>query len=655
MSNPTHQFKVSSKEQAIPPEENDRVTKAQDKLEFNERSISDRIEGFTRPYPDHIAFKTKYELFTWNELNQSANRVAGALLAACESRDRPIALLVNQGAAIIAGLGVLKTGGFYVPLNDSYPRARNMYILNETKPPLILTDSKHLSVASELAHEKCQILNIDGLDSSLTTGNLGLPISPDTTAFVTYTSGSTGEPKGVINTHNKVLHGVIHEKQFGLGHEDRFANVGSEGRTPFHSLLNGAGSYPWNVKDEGLEHLAEWLIGQEITVYRSGPRVFRQFVKTLNGKIHFPKLRVIILAGEPVHSADIELYKKHFSSDCLLINTLGTHEVGPFRMCVINKKTHIAHGSVPVGYEIPGKEVLLLDDNRQVVGFNRVGEIAVKSRYLSPGYWRRPDLTEARFIPDPNGGDELIYLTGDLGRISTDGCLEHLGRKDFQVKVNGFRVDVSEVEKVLVNYPGVSEAVVNAREDRSGETRLVAYVVLHGEHAPTVSGLRNFLKEKLPDYMIPAAFVQLDKIPLTATGTTKVDRRALPDPGNQRPNLDTSYVVPGTPLEAALASIWADILSIDRAGIHDNFFDLGGHSLAASRVISHVIQTFQLEVPIKALFESPTIAKMAAIIEQNRTNPAGDAEVARMLCEVETMTDEEAEAAVKQLGSEAKS
>ena len=631
------------------------MTKTQKTFEFNERSIPDRIEGFTRTYADQIAFKTKYELFTWNELNQSANRVARALLAVCESRDRPVALLANQGAALVAGLAVLKTGGFYVPLNDSHPRARNIYILNETKPALILTDSKHLSVASDLALEKSQILNIDVLDSSLTTGNLGLPISPDTTAFVTYTSGSTGEPKGVINTHNKVLHGVMHEKQFGLGPEDRFANVGSEGRTPFHSLLNGAGSYPWDVKEEGLEHLAEWLIEQEITVYRSGPRVFRHFVKTLNGKIHFSKLRVIILAGEPVHSADIELYKKHFSSDCLLINTLGTHEVGPFRMYVIDKKTHIAHGNVAVGYEIHGKEVVLLDDNRQVVGFNRVGEIAVKSRYLSPGYWRRPDLTQTRFIPDPNGGDERIYLTGDLGRMSPDGCLEHLGRKDFQVKVNGFRVDVSEVEKVLLNYPGVSEAVVNAREDRSGETQLVAYVVLLGDHAPTVSGLRKFLKEKLPDYMIPAGFVKLDKLPLTTTGTTKVDRRALPDPGNRRPNLDTSYVVPVTPLEEVLASIWADVLSIDQVGIHDNFFDLGGHSLAASRVISCVIQTFQLELPIKALFESPTIAKMAAIIEQNRTNLAGDAEVARMLSEVETMTDEEAEAAVKQLDKEAKS
>ena len=352
-----------------------------------------------------------------------------------------------------------------------------------------------------------------------------------------------------MNTHCRVIHGIGHDKRFKLGPADRFTNVGSSESNAFYALLSGAGSFPWYVKEEGLAHLANWLVQEEITVYRSGPRVFREFVSTLTGKEEFPKLRAINLAGEPMRRDDVELYKKHFSSDCLLINTLGTREVGPFRVYVIGKETEIIGEIVPVGYAMPDKEVLLLDNDGQKVGFNQVGEIAVRSRYLSMGYWRRPDLTKAKFLPDPESGDRRIYLTGDLGRMSLDGCLRRLGPKDFQIKIRGLRVDVSEVEKALANHPGVKEAIVTSRQDPSGDAQLVAYFVPSSHLASTVSSLRNFLQGKLPDYMIPSAFIKLDAIPLTSTGSGDVDRRTLPDPGKERPDLDTPYVAPRTPVE----------------------------------------------------------------------------------------------------------
>ena len=625
------------------------------KEEF-ERSIPDRFEEHVRKHPDRLAFKTTKDALTWDALNRAANRVARAILGACEGRGKPIALLLDREASTMAAtLGVLKAKSFYVPLSPSHPRPRNSYIINQTEPALIVTDNKGFSLATELAQRDCRLLNIDGLDSSLSSENLGLPISPDALAAVIYTSGSTGEPKGVMTTHRRVLHSHsnTHHKHFELGPGDRVTTAGSaERRTPFATLLSGAGSFPWYVNEEGLEHLADWLIQEEITVYRSGPRVFRHFVGTLTGKEEFPKLRVINLTGDPAYRTDVELFKKHFSSDCLLVNTCAAVEVGPFRMYVIGRETKILGEIVPVGYEISDKEVLLLDDNGQEVGINQVGEIAVKSRYLSTGYWGRPDLTEAKFLPDPDGGDRRICLTGDLGRMSPDGCLEHLGRKDFQVKIRSLRVEVAEVEGALRSMGAIREAVVIAREDKPGDKRLVAYIVSAGNALLNVSDARKFVEQKLPSHMVPSRFVMLDALPLTPNG--KVNRRALPDPGSDRPELDTPYSPARTPMEKEVARIWAEVLSLDRVGVHDDFFELGGHSLAATRVVSHVINAYQLELPLQSLFQAPTVGEMAAVILQHQTKKLGEQELDRILSGVESLSDEEAERSLPQATSRVK-
>jgi len=323
-----------------------------------------------------------------------------------------------------------------------------------------------------------------------------------------------------------------------------------------------------------------------------------------------------------------------------LIITFAAKEAGPIRLNVIGKETKITGEIVPVGYEIPDKKVLLLDDNGQEVGFAQVGEIAVKSRYLSLGYWRRPDLTETKFLPDPSGGDERIYLTGDLGRMSPDGCLEHLGRKDFQVKIRGLRIEVAEVEEALRSMGAIQEAVVVAREDESGDKHLVSYIVPAKNAAPSISEVRNFLDQRLPRHMVPSRFVMLDALPLTPNG--KVNLSALPDPGKARPDLDTPFVAPMTPVEKTLSQIWAEVLSLEQLGIHDNFFDLGGHSLAATRVVSEVIKTFQLELPVQALFQAPTVAQMAAVITEHRGKRLGNEELVRILTELESLSEEEA-------------
>ena len=262
-------------------------------------------------------------------------------------------------------------------------------------------------------------------------------------------------------------------------------------------------------------------------------------------------------------------------------------------------------------------EILLLDETGQEVSENRPGEIAVRSRYLSPGYWRNPDLTRAAFIADPSGGDKTTYRTGDLGRMRADGCLEHLGRKDFKVKIRGFSIELEEIEAVLRTSPVIRETIVVVAKDESQEDRLIAYIVpTHGQ-TPTVNEIRNYLKDKLPGYMMPIAFMFLDTLPLTPTG--KVDRRALPKPDHSRPGLDKAYVAPKDPLELQLTKIWEKILGITPIGVKDNFFDLGGDSLCAVQLITQVERLSGRAIPPAILFGSPTIAQFANILRGEKS------------------------------------
>jgi amino acid adenylation domain-containing protein len=575
-----------------------------------EQSIVHRFEQQVAKNANRIAVKTTRETLTYDDLNKAANRVARAIIAQRGVEPEPVAILVEaEASAITAILGVLKSQKFYVLLNPSHPYIRNNYMFQDIQPGLIVTDHENLSLASQLALGHCGLLNLDELGSAV-SDDLSLPVSPDNLAYVIYTSGSVGKPKGIVHSHRTALHfRTKGATRLDIGEKDRVTSVGLDIFTP---IMSGAASFPWNITRDGLADLARWLMDQEITVYRSFPTAFRHFLGTLTGKEVFTKLRLISLIGEPLYKKDVELFKQHFSSSCLLINNLGSTETGIFRQYVIDRDSEITGNIVPVGYGTEDVEVLLLDDDGKEVGVNCVGEIAVKSRCLSLGYWRRPDLTESLFRPDTKDTDKRIYFTGDLGRMSKDGCLDCLGRKDFQVKVRSLRVDTREVEAMLREHPAVKEIAVIAQEGQSGDMRLVAYFVARTDPAPTVSELRNFLKDRISDHMIPSAFVKLDAFPLTATG--KIDRRALPDPGKGRPDLETIYVPPQFPLETALAKIWGDVLSLDRVGVNDNFFELGGDSLRAVQLIARINEVLGKQLIPAKVFQSPTIAQLAAML-----------------------------------------
>ena len=610
------------------------------------QSIPERFEKIVGRYPERLAAKTRDCSLSYKELNEASNRIAHALLTQ-RARNDSVALLFEHGVDVIAGmLGALKGGKLFCVLDAHLPEERISYILDDIQARLILTNSRNFALAHRVANDTRTVLNIDDVDKSSFAGNPEFSISPDAAAYVVYTSGSTGSPRGMLRKHHKtVANAVLNGSARGLRIHDRLSLVqsvsfGSGEADLYMSLLNGAAVCLFDIKSEGIHGLAKWLKEEQITIFHSAPAIFRDFATLQFDAAEFSSLRLIRLSGAPVTQLDFDLYKNRFSTGTFLEFGMGSTEAGAICAAVVDRNFSFPRKGSPVGRARQGKEILILDDNGQQVGTGQIGEIAVKSRNLNPGYWKKPELTVSKFLGDPSENAERVYLTGDMGRMLPDGMVIHLGRKDCMVKIRGYRVDISEVEGTLLEHPMIRDAGVAAWEREPGEKYLVGYVVPRQESVLNVSELNDFLRNKLPDYMIPSTFVFLNSLPLT---NGKLDRSALPKPDNRRPRLKTPYGPPRSDAEKILSQIWSEVLALDRVGIHDDFFDLGGHSLAATRIVSQVLKKFQFEMPIKALFDSPTVAEMAVIITENQAKRVSDEELAQMLREVEAMTEEEAQ------------
>lgn len=614
--------------------------------------ITHRFEEIVRKYPDRPAVETSTQKITYNELNKLSNRLAHTLVVQRGSESEPVGLHIDDPVFTVAAhLAVLKAGKISLFIDPSDAPAHINHVLENAQPAVIIAKGEPGAGLAGWTDAKNCLIQLDRLSTDYSDDDLGLTIHPDAPAYIRYTSGSTGRAKGAIKTHRHLLHSVqTHSNYFHLCEHDRFAIIGRDylGKRTLEALLNGATLYPFDIKRFGLHQFAKWLIEKEITTCKFFPTAYRHFISTLPRNQDFKDLRLVHLEGEPVYWRDIALYKTCFSTECVLVNSYSSSETGPISFYLIDKNTQCI-SRVPIGYAIDGIEVRLIDDVGKSVGVNEPGEIVVTSSFLSAGYWRNSETDAAPSRWNNHGVDGIAYYTGDLGSMSDSGCLEHLGRKDSQVKIRSFRVDIGEVETTLVDHPGIKEAAVVAKDTQSGDSRLVAYLVANVQPAPTVTNLRTFIKSKLPDYMIPSTFMILDEMPLTRTG--KVNRRALPEPGNSRPELDISYAAPRTPDESELERIWVSVLDLDRVGIHDDFLLLGGHSLLATQIISRINATFQIDLPLRSLFESSTVAEMAAVITQYQKEPANDSDLAQLLREVEAMTEEEAQRSAEEINS----
>jgi amino acid adenylation domain-containing protein len=585
------------------------------KLNEIEQTITEHFLKQVQQYPERIAIKTPDEEWTYRSIDLKANSIAHAIESQTAGDCRHIALLFGHGALSVAAmLGILKTGCAYVPLDPSYPRSRLEYIIEDSQACAIVTNDDYISLANTLCNGRYTLINIDQIKDN--TEPVSSLATPDSLAYIIYTSGSTGQPKGVMQNHRNVLHHIrVYSNSLHISKEDRLTFLSSytfDGAVMdiYGALMNGATLYPYNIRELGLIGLSAWLDSERVTIYHSTPSVYRYFIGMLEKNQVLSHLRLVVLGGEEVLRNDIELYKKHLAPHCLFVNGLGPSESTLTLQYFMNQNTTIERPSVPVGYAVAETEVLLMDEKGEEVDF--YGEIGVRSSHVALGYWQHPELTQTAFLADTAHAPRRIYRTGDMGRMLPDGSIEFAGRKDLQVKVRGMKIELCEIDSVLTQHPAVHQAITIDREDSRGEKHLVAYIVPSNSDKPSASDLRSYLSQHLADYMIPAVYIMLDTLPLKPNG--KIDYQALPEPLHVES--EAPYVAPRNDVERYLASVWVELLRIERVSIHDNFFELGGHSLLAIQVIARIQKVLAVELPLRHFFQTPTIAGLAAAIEE---------------------------------------
>jgi amino acid adenylation domain-containing protein len=601
-----------------------------------ETSIPARFEEQTRRHPDRTAIGGTDWQPTYADLDAASNRIARHVLDRVGEGAR-VALLLRHDAPLIAAvLGAVKAGASAVSLNPTDPPARLARIRADFEPDLLLVDARNSELATAAGFSPGRTVTVDARPDASPHPPPGTGPAPGDIAFLIYTSGSTGRPKGVMQPHRNVVHNVFRlTKVMGIDAADRVVLLaslsGGQGlATVWTALLNGATLCPFSVMDRGVTGLPDWLDEHQITVLVVSASVYRNFVRTLEGR-RLPTVRMLRLGSEAALPSDFESYRSHFSPSCLFANSYSSSETGNVTGYVLGSGAEIPDGSFPIGRVSEGLEVLLLDEGGDEVPPGTTGEIVVRSEYLSPGYWRNESLTADRFHGD---GPERTYRTGDLGRLSEDGLLTWMGRKDAQVKIRGNRVELSEVEKALAVQPDVAAAAVSTRRTARGDVRLLAHVAPSPDAAPTAAGLREALRASLPDYAVPTGFAILDALPLTPHG--KIDRDRLPEIEEVTSPSPTAEPAMGE-MEELLGGIWAEVFEREDVGRHEQFFELGGDSLAAAVIAARIHATLGVELELGAFTEHPTVARLALVVEDLRAEGGASRPPLRMASRAEPL------------------
>jgi amino acid adenylation domain-containing protein/non-ribosomal peptide synthase protein (TIGR01720 family) len=571
------------------------------------------------------------EVLTYTELDQRANRLAHHLRSLGVGPETRVGLCLERSLEVAVGmLGILKAGGAFVPLDPTYPPARLTFIQADAGIPLLVTQeriSDELPTSAQLVclDSDAQVLALQP-DTAPASGATGEDL-----AYVIYTSGSTGMPKGALLTHQGLCNTALAAVTAHRFHPDsrvlQFASPGFDASVceVFSTLLAGAclvlAPRAELLPDVPLRTLLE---KQSITAVTLTPSVLAQLSEE-----GLPKLETIISAGEALPAAVARRWVKGRT----LLNAYGPTEI---TICA-SISGPVDPERITIGRPFPNVELYVLDDLLRPIPIGAPGELYVGGAGLARGYLGRPELTAERFVPHPFATEPgaRLYRTGDRVRYLADGQVEFLGRADEQVKLRGFRIEPGEVEAALAHHPVVREAAVLVREDSPGQPRLVAYVVPTEGRSVEPAELRAALKERLPEYLVPSAFVSLPALPLTSSG--KVDRKSLPAPEGVRPDTGTPFVAPRSELEQQLAAMWAELLGVERLGIHDNFFELGGHSLLATQLVSRIRGTFEVELELGRLFEQPTIAALALQIVDAQASGVDDAELEQLMADLEDL------------------
>ncbi len=589
-----------------------------------ERCLHELFEEQARRAPAAIAVEHGGETLTYEELNRRADRLAAHLRGLGVGPEVLAGLAVERSPEmVVAMLAVLKAGGAYLPLDPAYPEARRALMLEDSRAAVVLTAGKD-SKDTKDGESSISLLSLRSLASF---GSLGSPqpAQPANTAYVIYTSGSTGKPKGVVVEHRSIAaYTAGAAAAFGLGREDRvlqFASISfdTSGEEIYPTLASGA-TLVLRPEDMALSiaHFLREVARLRITVLDLPTAYWHELAAGLGREGTLPDcVRLVILGGEKALPDRLALWREKVGPGVRLLNTYG-----PTEATIVASRCDLTRGPVeaPIGRPIPGARAFVLDRGGEPVPAGVPGELYIGGSGLARGYLDRPEITAERFVPDPFAGapGERLYRTGDRVRWRPDGELEFLGRVDHQVKLRGFRVEPGEIEAALRGHPAVHDAAVVLKPGPGGDPRLVAYTVRE-RTADAPADLKAYLRERLPEFMVPALFVELPALPLTPSG--KVDRRALPEPAAARPEA-AAYVAPKSELERTIAAVWRDLLGVDRIGVEDNFFDLGAHSLLLVRAHARLREALGQELTVIDLFRHPSVGALARHLLSQEERPS---------------------------------
>ncbi|MEH2296108.1 amino acid adenylation domain-containing protein [Nostoc sp.] len=599
---------------------------------LGEYCIHELFEAQVERSPNAIAIVFEDEQLTYRELNHRANQLGHYLQSLGVKPEVLVGICVERSIEMVVGiLGILKAGGTYVPLDPSYPQERLALILNDVKPLVLLTQ-KHL--VAELPTSAAKVVCLDKWDlyTQESQENPSRSITAENLAYVIYTSGSTGTPKGVLISHQALVnHSIAAAKIYQLQPEDRvlqFASVSFDvaAEELFPSWLSGSTVVIRPNRLLLFTHFEQFLLQEKLTVLNLPTTYWHEWVSDLaqTKAALSPTLRLVIVGTEQTLPEKLALWQKLVSDRSENPRIRWLNAYGPTEATIgvtiyepvepVEPVTYLGNQPdycVPIGRPIANTQVYLLDKHLHPTPVGVPGELYIGGIAIARGYLNHPELTAEKFIPNPFGEKSgmRLYRTGDLARYLPNGNIELLGRIDQQVKIRGFRIELGEISAKLQQHNKVREAVVIAKEDEHSDKHLVAYVSPQPEHTLTITELRGFLQEKLPQYMMPSTFVILPTLPLLPNG--KVDLRSLPAPETLRPELEATYVMPQTEIEQAIATIWQKAVNIEKIGIHDNFFELGGHSLLLVKVNSQLREIFQTDLSMLDMFRYPTISSLA--------------------------------------------
>jgi amino acid adenylation domain-containing protein len=582
------------------------------------KNVKDCFEIIVDEYGDNIAVKTTERDYTYNELNKVSNIIAHNLTDNNHIPQHTVGIFIGHNINMITSiLAVVKTNNIYIPLDIEYPTERINSIILDANIETIITDNNNIEIIKQVVADRAiEIININNLKITDKTHNTQLAISPQDLIYILYTSGSTGTPKGVMQNHAYLLHltysftNSLHIKQTDCITLIPSFSFSASVMDLFGALLNGASLFLVDVKNHGLDCLAKNTATKGITIYHSVPTVYRFFTRLITQTNDVSNIRLVYLAGEPLLKGDVEKYRSVFSDKCILVNGLGCTEYNICRQNFINKQTEIHTDVVPLGFKAINTEIVILDEEGLPVVGTQIGEIAVKSKYLSPGYWNDNTLTQKK-ITEVNGDGQRLYHTGDIGRFKLDGSLVHIGRKDFQVKIRGQRIELAEIEVAISQIESVAEAVVVVKHINADDY-ICAYYTASAEISD--EKIKKNLNAILPKYMVPSFCMQMETFPKTSTG--KINKLSLPQPVIS----ENEGTVASNVYEVKLLEICQNILNNRKITIGDNFFTVGGHSLTAMQLIARIHKECNVRLQLKDIFMSANLKELAYLIRESQND-----------------------------------